>query len=323
MKVMGGKLFWIVALTALHPGVGRGEGAHVDLPVQRDEFGLPAIWASSLKGALRAKAERGLFHSDGRSAKCVDDPAQCARVLAAFGPRPEEASEFASPVAFLDAKLVAIPARSLKGVWLYVTSPLLLSFAALYAEALGCALKLPEIPRPGSGTVYLSDNRYSVNGHAVINERKYRVAGRAPALDLPPFQEVRRMVGEVGFAVASDDDIAGIVRRSLLVQYRVRLKQDTKTVETGPWSEEYIPPFTVFVSGYYCAGRRPSVVSVSVSMDKEKKCADGEVDEERQACRKRVRVDGDPCDYVSDMIRGPVWLGGKETIGRGLVKVIL
>jgi CRISPR-associated protein Cmr4 len=159
----------------------------------------------------------------------------------------------------------------------------------------------------------------------VINERKYSVAGKAPALDLPPFQEVKRIAGDVGFAVVSDEDIAGVVRRSLLVQYRVRLKQETKTVDVGPWSEEYIPPFTVFVSGYYCAKRRVSAVGVRVQVDDiSKKCNNDEVvNRERKICKKQVKVDGDPCTYVADVVKGSLWLGGKETVGRGLVKLLL
>mgnify|MGYP003881113491 FL=1 len=295
-------MFWLVALTALHPGVGRSEEAHVDLPVQRDEFGLPTIWASSLKGALRARFELDFF----RDGRCVAKPEDCANFLAAFGPRPESASDFASPAAFLDAKLVAIPARSLRGVWLYVTSPLLLSFVKLYAEAVGAGVQLPELPRPGEGSVYVTSERYKYNGYVVINERKYAVAGDVKPLDLPPFEEVKKIVGDVGFAVVSDEDVVDVVKRSLMVQYRVRLKQDSKTVETGPWSEEYIPPFAVFVSGYYCARRRPQRVKVKMS--------DGEDVE--------VDVTKDPCEYVEEVIKGPAWLGGKETVGRGLVKVI-
>jgi hypothetical protein len=36
------------------------------------------------------------------------------------------------------------------------------------------------------------------------------VAGRAGALDLPPFQEVKRIAGDVGFAVVSGEGIAEI-----------------------------------------------------------------------------------------------------------------
>jgi hypothetical protein len=36
------------------------------------------------------------------------------------------------------------------------------------------------------------------------------VARRAQALDLPPFQEVKRIAGDVGFAVMSDEGIAEV-----------------------------------------------------------------------------------------------------------------
>ncbi len=42
---------------------------------------------------------------------------------------------------------------------------------------------------------------------ACCNERKWSVAGRAQALDLPPFQGV---AGDVGFAVVSDEGIAEV-----------------------------------------------------------------------------------------------------------------
>jgi hypothetical protein len=42
------------------------------------------------------------------------------------------------------------------------------------------------------------------------NERKYSVAGRAQALDLPPFQGVKGVAGGVGFAVMSDEGIAEV-----------------------------------------------------------------------------------------------------------------
>ncbi len=38
----------------------------------------------------------------------------------------------------------------------------------------------------------------------------YSVAGRAQALDLPPFQVVKGVAGDVGFAVVSDEGIAEV-----------------------------------------------------------------------------------------------------------------
>jgi CRISPR-associated protein Cmr4 len=50
-------------------------------------------------------------------------------------------------------------------------------------------------------------------------------------------------VASHGIVIVPDKDNKGlaIVRRSMMIQYRVRLKRETKTVETGPWSEEYLP----------------------------------------------------------------------------------
>lgn len=298
-------------MTSIHPGVGRSEAAHVDLPVQRDEFGLPAIWATSLKGAVRAKAEGGLFAGP----YCVDvgKKDECAKVIAAFGPKPEYASEHSSAVAFLDAKLFAVPARSLRGVWIYVTSPLLLGFAKLYSQALGVPLSLPQLPTVGEGEVALSSGRFAENNVAVINEMKFKVVGeQAPALNLPPFDKVKQITGsEPGFAVVSDQDLPRVVRRSLLVQYRVRLKKETKTVETGPWSEEYIPPFTVFITGIHCNGRVREAVRVRLPPKDDKK--NEEVVELKNF---------DPCAYVESKAKGPLWIGGKETVGKGLVEIL-
>lgn len=298
-------------MTSIHPGVGRSEAAHVDLPVQRDEFGLPAIWATSLKGAVRAKAEGGLFAGP----YCVDvgKKDECAKVIAAFGPKPEYASEHSSAVAFLDAKLFAVPARSLRGVWIYVTSPLLLGFAKLYSQALGVPLSLPQLPTVGEGEVALSSGRFAENNVAVINEMKFKVVGeQAPALNLPPFDKVKQITGsEPGFAVVSDQDLPRVVRRSLLAQYRVRLKKETKTVETGPWSEEYIPPFTVFITGIHCNGRVREAVRVRLPPKDDKK--NEEVVELKNF---------DPCAYVESKAKGPLWIGGKETVGKGLVEIL-
>ena len=304
-------MLWVLALTSIHPGVGRSEEAQVDLPVQRDEFGLPAIWASSLKGAARAKAERGLFNGD----KCVGKVGDCAEVLALFGPKPEDAHEHSSAVAFLDAKLFAIPARSLKGVWLYVTSPLLVSFARLYAEALGVSLSLPDPPRVQPGEVALSDPSYAQGNVVVINEISFKLANTsAPTYNIQPVNKVGQITGRnPAFAVVSDDDMPRVVRRSLLVQYRVRLDRERKTVDVGPWSEEYMPPFTIFVSGIHCHGRMPQKVKVKVS-DPQQPGAYKIQDEAVQI--------KDLCDRAYSLVAGPLWIGGKETVGKGLVEVV-
>ena len=89
------KLMFTYALTPLHPGAGRAVGGGpADLPVQRDEFGLPTIWSSSLKGFLRSSFElkaRGAQRDEERVANETF-------VRAVFGPEPAspEVSEYSS-----------------------------------------------------------------------------------------------------------------------------------------------------------------------------------------------------------------------------------
>ena len=105
MSTSKGGLLYVFALTTLHPGAGRGS-EHVDLPVQRDEFGYPVIWGSGLKGSLRSYFTRLNKNN---------------KVKTVFGPEPasEEVSEYSSAISVHDARLILMPARSLRGVWVY------------------------------------------------------------------------------------------------------------------------------------------------------------------------------------------------------------
>ncbi len=52
------ELLFIYSLTPTHPGTGRGGGEIIDLQVQRDEFDIPVIWASGLKGGSSGATSR-------------------------------------------------------------------------------------------------------------------------------------------------------------------------------------------------------------------------------------------------------------------------
>ena len=95
-------------------------------------------------------------------------------------------------------------------------------------------------------------------------------------------------------AVVGDDLSREVIDRSLLVQYRVRLNRETKTVaEGGLWSEEYVPQFTLFHSAVVCR-------------DVGDKTADK------------------GCELFNNLLGGNpavLWVGGKETIGKGLVRI--
>lgn len=115
---MIGSILSIAALTPLHIGIGRGT-FEVDLPLARDEFSIPYIPGSSIKGALRARLRLRLDlvekEEERNRLKILD------KIF--FGNPPEAAELAAGSVVITDAILVAIPVRTLYGIWAYVTSP--------------------------------------------------------------------------------------------------------------------------------------------------------------------------------------------------------
>lgn len=291
-------LLLLRALTPIHAGAGRGMAEHVDLPVQRDEFGFPCIWASSLKGALR-----GTFTRLGMK----DDV-----IRRIFGPEPLRGYEGSGLASFLDARLLLMPTRSLRGVWTYVTSPHMLYYLVTYLEGLG------EGKKAASLTNALRDISTKEKGKLekpVISKEELLIKDQLLMLNEVeiPNCEVSETLPDVlfkdilqdallnhikvrGVIVVNDDLALNLVERSMMIQYRVRLRYDTKTVESGAlWSEEYIPQETILVSGIIYKGLMN--------------------DDHAHKVYKQFISRLKHIKYV--------WLGGKETIGKGLLRMYI
>ncbi|WP_048058850.1 type III-B CRISPR module RAMP protein Cmr4 [Desulfurococcus amylolyticus] len=274
-------LLYIRALTPLHVGVGRYEGSIVDLPIQRDEFGFPTIWASSLKGALKAN---------------VDD----ANVKAYFGSEPGVSPTQPSDVSFMDARLLLIPARALTKVWTFVTTKTLLEVFSRYVEIYNAVSSkskaginlsnLSELIKEASDkpvtNLNLTGNKIYVNEYELgVNQSPHT---KWLIENLP--EDIKKAAEEHGVVVLPDKDNLGLrlVNRSAMIQWRVRLDKERKTVNGGLWSEEYLPMETVLVSLVLC----------------------------------RTRDEKDPCENLRRTLNGrAIFVGGKESIGRGLVKL--
>lgn len=278
-------VLFLRALTPIHVGAGRGYSEHVDLPIQRDEFGIPCIWGSSLKGSLRASI-RGLNVTSDK----------CYELCMGAEPESPRVSEFASAIGIMDAKLLLIPARSLRGVWTYVTSPHLIGYLSSYLEAVGkepIKVKDTSYPIASSGDLLLKD------GRVVLNEMDFGKAQVDPGI----IDEITKLIpGKLldhikskGLIVLDDSSIDIVIKKSLLVQYRVRLNPKTKTVDVGPWSEEYLPQETILVTLVRCVSPRTSSTE----------------------CK-------DCCNWLTsklESLQWSLWIGGRETIGKGLLKV--
>jgi len=224
---MKSSIIGLLAETSLHPGTGQSTGV-IDLPVAREAAtGYPVIVGSSLKGALREKAEQ----SWGREAE---------RVIETFG-KPEASGA----VAVTDARLLLLPVRSLSGHCKWITCPYLLERYTrdrLMAGADVC----PDIPRPQSNQAVLAGGE----GQLFLEELAFEIVNGnlAPVIEsikpLVYHNTVRERLSE-GLAVLTDNEFVYFSRYGLAVNARNILNDDTKTSE-NLWYEETLPPDSLF-----------------------------------------------------------------------------
>ena len=236
-------LLFIHALTGVHPGGGTALGV-VDLPVQRERHTQwPMIPGSSLKGVLRdsCRVALGDDHRD--------------MLYAAFGPETDRAADFAGALAFTDARLLAFPVRSLRGVFAWVTCPAVLARLVRDAKLLAESRDAPpEAPPVGRGMAACPDESdLLVNGvRLVLEDFEFRRSqddggiaewlARQAVEDEATGARLRR-----NLVVLHDDDFTHFARHATEVIARVGLDYETKTARgKALFYEEFLPPETLF-----------------------------------------------------------------------------
>ena len=248
-----GDLLFVRAITPLHVGVGRAGGI-VDLPVQKDLYGYPIIYASSLKGALRSLCIR------------VANKNTCVKL---FGTEPGVTPTEPGKVMVLDVQLLLIPVRLLKGVYGYVTSPFMLRRLADYLEVkdenkanqlYGLAKKLASKLKDSENVIVSDSERMTIGErgekYLVVNEEFWLKPIEdeenvlRTIISIMPGQLTNKLELEENrlLIVSDSNDLSiQIIEKSLLRLQRIRLKEEAKIVETGAlWSEEYVPRNAVF-----------------------------------------------------------------------------
>lgn len=316
-------VLFLHAQTSLHPGSGTALGV-VDLPVQRERHTQwPLIPGSALKGILRdACREKAKlrFQDDGddtpqkeRRTRRQKANEEDAELVAAFGPGriSGEASPHAGAISVCDARILAFPVRSLKGVFAWVTCPAVLG---RLARDLGLARQAgpPSVPAfapdereqaacPKSSPLLLHDGAHE---RLVLEEFEFRCVGDAdplaawlaPRAVADPFTRNRL---QNHLVVLQDNEFTHFVRHATEVVARIGLDYEKKTVKNGAlFYQEFLPPETLFYSLVFAADSR---------------------------CDKHNATAGDLLKYVDDRLREvPVLqIGGDETTGKGLCAVRL
>ena len=207
-------------LTSAHVGSGSTLGI-VDLPIQREAHtDFPVIPSSAIKGVLRANFEKEKGNKE-------------AEIL--FGNQEQEGD-----IIFTDAKVILFPVKSLKGVFVWITSPLVLN---RFERDLNISVGFD----------------YTVNGSNAKVSSKSVLVGNSIILEEFSFnavedQNIKKLknitsqyVDENRIVILPDDVFKFFVKNYTEVVARIRIDQEKGTVqEGGLWYQELTPAETVF-----------------------------------------------------------------------------
>jgi len=236
-------LLGLWAQTSIHAGAGSSIDG-IDLPIQREGHnGWPCVFGSSVKGALRAKAEDLWGKNDGvryvfgpDSDNQIDDD----------NPKPR-ASDHAGALMVSDARLLLLPVRSLTGYFKWVTCPALLKRLQNDAQCFDVAIDAYEIPPV---TELESGLQPQAEGHLFLEE--YRLTTQRG--DLTNIITVLSCLSGIAetdltaqLVIVSDAMFTYLCQFATPVTAHIAIDNTTKTVKKGAlWYEETLPPETVF-----------------------------------------------------------------------------
>jgi CRISPR-associated protein Cmr4 len=273
--------FLLHALSPLHAGTGQSSDI-IDLPVARMKAtGIPFLPGSSIKGVLR-------------DARRAIDPEKSEAV---FGPPadPTKAPEHAGALVVGDARLLALPVRSFRGTFAWVTSPLLLTLAKRDLE--DASLTIPSID--GRGARLARGSACIHNGKLYLEDLDLAATETTEATlwaqRLGPLASPGDDIFTKRFAIVDDDTMAFLWETATQVDARVRLDEEKRTVAKGAlWLEESLPPETLLI-GLFAADRS-----------------------------RRRNVNMSPDEVLDFTLAGEEvhQLGGKATTGRGRCRII-
>lgn len=277
-----GRMLYLHALTPLHTGSGQAV-AVIDLPIARETAtGWPVVPASGFKGVLRDALD------DGSNREWIED---------AFG-----SDNAGGLLHFADQRILCLPVRSFFGTFAYATCPLALTRFARDCRAAGVGPPFINlVPSTADMAAQLPPNSKLVRGGKVYLEDldlsgtdSSEAASAAEGLAVVLFSdEVERQGFRDRLAIVSDLVFDFLSETATEVTARVRLKDDTKTVESGGlWYEESVPTEAIFYGPVLVGSHR------------------------RAATDEMLK----PLDAAN---RTLVQVGGKASVGRGLCRLVV
>jgi len=232
------KPFFIKAITPLHVGSGSDLGV-VDLPIQRESHtGFPKIEASSLKGAIRSE----IYNEKNRDKSNDEIKKEVEEVVEIFGD-----GNKAGKLGFSDARILFFPVKSVKGVFAYITCPMVLERFQedinIGSEDLSSQKDEIKISFPNDNECIVFDkSKNSVNNHVILEEYSFKVKENEldNSFKIPEIDKSR-------LVIVSDDNFTHFVKNSTEVITRIKIGEDGVVDKKAGalFTEEYLPAETV------------------------------------------------------------------------------
>lgn len=250
------RVMFMYTETSLHCGSGSSLGV-VDLPIQREKYtDFPVCQASAIKGAVREWFEEK-FKGNNEDEK---------KIVYTFGPDFErgDGEAFAGAATFTDGRILLFPVRSLNGVFAYTTSRFVLSRFrrdASMAVIQDINWNVPALN--GNKVLGVKNSGVRVSGQSKIVLEEYtldfeensdveKIAEWLSQNALPKEEEYNdfwRKKIKTDLVVLPDDVFRDFVKLSTEVQARIRINNETKTVDKGAlFYEEALPSDTLLYS---------------------------------------------------------------------------
>jgi len=296
------KIFYIHTVSPTHVGSGSDLGI-VDMPIQREgHTGFPKIEASSLKGSMREA-----FEMKGRTdinmliktymSFGYDDTNAPSAIETAFPEKKDR--EFAGALGFSDARLLLFPIKSAKGIFAWITSPIVL-------EKFIKDLKISQNEQSfiiNENTI-TNDSKLNIDNNSVIlEEYQIDIQKDVNTQQIADFLATELNNDEIKekLIILSDDDFKDFITLSTEVITRTKIDNEKGTVKDGMlFTEEYLPSETIM---YSMALASPAMVNITQIQD--------------------LKSDDEVMEFFTSIVPPIMQIGGNATIGKGIVAIII
>ena len=240
------RLLFLYAVSPVHMGAGSAIGA-IDSPIQREVHTQHPMFAGSgLKGALR--------HHFNQLWPGEKDRKNVGLINRIFGPD-TNASDFAGALSLTDAQLVALPVRSLKRGFAWVTCPVALARLKRLAE-LASVTTGWRVPTVADNQAIMAADDLLAHGKLILEAFEFSKADGECADIARWLAENALSAANEWFAaklktdlvVLSDTDFAHFARHAMVVEPHVRINDESGTADDGGlFYVENLPPESILV----------------------------------------------------------------------------